>query len=239
MGMSSRLSLLSALGCLLAGGVAYAATPSKPDPKPEKPFVARSFQSAPAAKPVVQAVRAEPKPRPEQQTTTIRNSKPRPKARPAKQKAKASQPATAATAVAVTASAGLVESEWEPVVQYYSGGSYGVSHINKLASKSGDGGVSGDRQMVASAAARYGIPFALLWGTYGAESSYGTNSGGGSKPPYFGLTQSYPGPPSTAFRGTSGNFLSDAAKAARSWAKNYKLKLGRWPSTQAQAALGR
>lgn len=123
-------------------------------------------------------------------------------------------------------------------MQYYSGGSYGVSHINKLAKKAGNGGVAGDRAMVAAAASRYGIPFALLWGTYGAESSYGTNTGGGAKPPYFGLTQAYPGPPSSAYRGTSGNFAADAAKSARSWAKNYKLKVGRWPSAQAQQVLG-
>lgn len=231
--MSRWLSLLSAFGCLLLAGVAYAATPSKPQKK-EKPFTARLYYTPPAPKlkvktrPLSDGSKSEPRKRPS-----------RDPARPKPRRSSPSfTPASPAPVASVASVAGRVGPEWEETVQYYSGGSYGVAHINKLASKAGNGGVSGDRQMVAQAASRHGIPFALLWGTYGAESSYGTNTGGGAKPPYFGLTQAYPGPPSSPYRGTSGNFAADAAKAARSWAKNYKLKTGSWPSSQAARSLG-
>lgn len=117
-----------------------------------------------------------------------------------------------------------VGSEWQRVVQHYSGGGYGVDRINSKASKQGDGAVAGDRKTVAEAAARYKIPFELLWGTYGVESGYGTGKWHGGITPYFGLTYKYPG------RGTSGNFRKDAFESAKTWADLFKHYKGKSPS---------
>jgi hypothetical protein len=128
---------------------------------------------------------------------------------------------------------GPVSKAWESTVRYYSGGGYGVELINKNSTKTGNGGYPNDRAIVQAAAAKYRIPFRLLWGTYGSESSWGKNTGGESIPPYFGLTWHYPknkvpqlGPKASKYLGTSGNFRKDAEEAARTWLKNYKLKNG-------------
>jgi 3D (Asp-Asp-Asp) domain-containing protein len=124
-----------------------------------------------------------------------------------------------------------VSGAWESTVRYYSGGGYGVDHINENSTRTKDGGYPNDKAIIAAAAAKYGIPFRLLWGTYGSESSWGTNTGGESIPPYFGLTWHYPknkvpelGPKPSKYLGTSGNFKKDAEESARTWLKNYKLK---------------
>lgn len=93
---------------------------------------------------------------------------------------------------------------WDQVLHSYSGNSYGLAHIQKLAHEHPGGGAHPhDRAIVAADAKKYGIPFDVLWGVYGAESSWGKAASN------FGLTGQFPG------RGTSGNFATDARMSAQ------------------------
>jgi hypothetical protein len=99
--------------------------------------------------------------------------------------------------------AGGSSSAWNAVLEKYSGNSYGLSHVEQLAGEHPGGGAHpGDRKTVEADAKKYGIPFKILWGIYGAESSFGKAASS------FGLTGQYPG------TGTSGNFGTDARVSA-------------------------
>jgi hypothetical protein len=78
--------------------------------------------------------------------------------------------ATTTTAAYVTGS--MPSSAWNSVVEKYSGGNYGISHVKEEAS---GGGNSPYRGVVAAAAKKYGVPFGLLWGIFGSETGYGSN----------------------------------------------------------------
>jgi hypothetical protein len=110
-------------------------------------------------------------------------------------------PMTASTQTA--AYTGGSSSAWNAVLEKYSGNSYGLSHVEQLAGEHPGGGAHpGDRKTVEADAKKYGIPFKILWGIYGAESSFGKAASN------FGLTGQYPG------AGTSGNFGTDARVSA-------------------------
>lgn len=117
----------------------------------------------------------------------------------------------------LTGPGGTLDNSWEAAVQEYSGNNYGVDRIINLYRQSpkGDGGVKGDRAIVTRVAREFKVPFALLWGCYGAESTWGTNKNASGYIPYFGLTADYPG------RGTSGNFSKDARRSAEIWVGCY------------------
>ena len=90
---------------------------------------------------------------------------------------------------------------WENALNAYTGGSYGVDHVNALwplAPKHGK-----RRAIVLATAVRYNIPFRLLLGIWGAESTFGQYAC------HFGLTGNFPGV------GTSGNFATDARIASQ------------------------
>lgn len=223
-----RLAYMGAAALCLAGGFAlFSLLPQKPSaPKPEPEFRARVYRTEPALKkePVARE-RTKPNPKKAKEATRKPQKKAKPIQRPAPESTgQAWQPVETTEVATAGVEVEVIGSDWESSVQYYSGGSYGVAHINKHAKKEGNGGYPNDREIIARSAAKYGIPFALLWGTYGAESSWGQNTGGGELPPYFGLTSAYPGGGQSRYRGTSGNFVSDAEKAARSWLKIYRLK---------------
>jgi hypothetical protein len=94
-------------------------------------------------------------------------------------------------------------SGWNSVLEKYSGNSYGLSHVEQLARENPGGGAHpGDRRTIEADAKKYGIPFNVLWGIYGAESSFGKAASN------FGLTGQFPG------TGTSGNFNTDARMSA-------------------------
>jgi hypothetical protein len=95
-----------------------------------------------------------------------------------------------------------VTQAWEPILQYYTGGYYGVSHVNSLWPYAPRGKRC---QPVLDAAVRYRIPYKLLLGVWGAESGWGR---GGSN--YFGLI----GP-------ANGNLRHDAFYAAKLFNKFY------------------
>jgi hypothetical protein len=98
---------------------------------------------------------------------------------------------------------GTPSSAWNTVLGKYSGGSYGLSHVEQLAGEHPGGGAHpGDRRTVEADAKKYGVPFNVLWGIYGAESSFGKAASS------FGLTGQFPG------TGTSGNFSTDARMSA-------------------------
>lgn len=102
-------------------------------------------------------------------------------------------------------------SVWNSVLSKYSGGSYGLSHVDQLAGENKGGGAHpGDRATVEADAKKYGIPFNVLWGIYGAESSFGKAASN------FGLTGQFPG------TGTSGNFNTDARMSAQDLANLVK-----------------
>lgn len=99
---------------------------------------------------------------------------------------------------------GTSSSGWNSVLKSYSGGSYGLDYVLKLAHEHPGGGAHrGDRATVAADAKKYGIPFDVLWGIYGAESSFGKAASN------FGLTGQFPG------TGTSGSFGTDARMSAQ------------------------
>lgn len=106
---------------------------------------------------------------------------------------------------------GAPSSAWNTVLGKYSGGSYGLFHVEQLAGEHPGGGAHpGDRKTVEADAKKYGIPFNILWGIYGAESSFGKAASN------FGLTGQFPG------TGTSGNFGTDARMSAEDLANLIK-----------------
>jgi hypothetical protein len=108
-------------------------------------------------------------------------------------------PTAMPTALDTTSSGSM----WNAVLEKYSGGSYGLSHVEQLAGEHPGGGAHpGDLAMVKADAKKYGIPWGVLWGIYGAESSFGKAASS------FGLTSQFPG------TGTSGNFGTDARMSA-------------------------
>jgi hypothetical protein len=112
-------------------------------------------------------------------------------------------PMGASPATQMAAYNGGASGGWNAVLQKYSHGSYGLSHVEQLAGEHpGAGAHPGDRATVEADARKYGIPFNVLWGIYGAESSFGKAKSN------FGLTGQYPG------TGTSGNFGTDARTSA-------------------------
>ena len=112
-----------------------------------------------------------------------------------------------------TASSRRLPNTWNAPANAYSGNSYpgGVDHLNSLLQNAPmHGHIPNDRNMVAEAARNGHVPFALLWATYGAESSWGSASS------WFGLTADHPG------TGTSGDFKADAKRSAEIWLRLYK-----------------
>jgi hypothetical protein len=112
-------------------------------------------------------------------------------------------PMSAGAGTQLASYSGPASGGWNSVLEKYSGNSYGLSHVEQLAGEqSGGGAHAGDRATVEADAKKYGIPFNVLWGVYGAESSFGKAKSN------FGLTGQYPG------TGTSGNFGTDARMSA-------------------------
>ncbi len=96
---------------------------------------------------------------------------------------------------------------WNAILESYSGDHYGKKgygsasqYVAMLAGQETGGGER--RRIVEADAKKYGIPFGVLWGIYGAESSFGKAASS------FGLTNQFPG------TGTSGNFSTDARMSA-------------------------
>lgn len=122
---------------------------------------------------------------------------------------------------------GTIDNTWESVADEYSGGNYklksgsggkNVGYMNYLLKNAPQSGrVPNDRKIVEDAAKRHQVPFAVLWATYGAESSWGKAKS------YFGLTGNHPG------TGTTGNFESDANEAALTWKRIYVQKNNKNP----------
>lgn len=103
---------------------------------------------------------------------------------------------------------GSASSGWNSILEKYSGDEYGhkgygsaSQYVAMLAGQNKGGGAQ--RRTVEADAKKYGIPFNVLWGIYGAESSFGKAASN------FGLTGQYPG------IGTSGNFNTDARTSAQ------------------------
>lgn len=112
-----------------------------------------------------------------------------------------------------------LDNSWDAPAMTYSGGSYGVEHLNNLLNSAPQNGhVNNDRHIVDQAAKNNQVPFAILWATYGAESSWG---GAAS---WFGLTGAH------GASGTSGNFASDADESAKTWKRLYIQANHRNPS---------
>jgi len=95
-----------------------------------------------------------------------------------------------------------VTQAWEPIFNYYTGGYYGVSHVNSMWPYAPRGKKC---QPVLDAAVRYRIPYKLLLGVWGAESGWGR---GGSN--YFGLIGA-----------ASGDLRTDAFYSAKLFSKFY------------------
>lgn len=103
-------------------------------------------------------------------------------------------------------------SSWNAILEKYSNKEYGQKghgtaqqYVEGLAAQNSGGGSR--RATVEADAKKYGIPFNILWGIYGAESSFGKAKSN------FGLTGQFPG------TGTSGNFGTDARMSAEDLAK--------------------
>lgn len=105
-----------------------------------------------------------------------------------------------------------VSYRWESILNLYTGGSYGVGHVNSLWPAAPRGA---RRQVVLGAAVHHHVPFRLLLGVWGAESSFGRYAC------HFGLTGYFPG------RGTSGDFRRDAHLAADLFDRLYRNRYGR------------
>ena len=105
-----------------------------------------------------------------------------------------------------------VTSRWESILNTYTGGNYGVGHVNSLWPAAPRGR---RRQVVLGAAVHHHVPFRLLLGVWGAESSFGRYAC------HFGLTGYFPG------RGTSGDFRRDAHLAADLFDRLYRNRYGR------------
>ena len=105
-----------------------------------------------------------------------------------------------------------VHASWGPVLSTYTGGYYGVAHINRLWPNAPRGP---RRDIVLLEAVRHRVPFRLLLGVWGAESSFGRAAS------HFGLTGYFPG------RGTSGSFSWDAHLAAQLLDRLYRGRYGK------------
>ena len=135
---------------------------------------------------------------PENVSTTVPKA-PKPGPTPAQIKAAKKKKAHAARVRRIRSAP--VTYAWENALNAYTGGSYGVSHVNALwplAPKHGK-----RRAIVLATAVRYNIPFRLLLGIWGAESTFGQYAC------HFGLTGNFPGV------GTSGDFATDAKMSSQ------------------------
>ena len=105
-----------------------------------------------------------------------------------------------------------VTSKWQSVLEIYTGGSYGVDHVNALWPRSPHGQ---KRKTIIGAAIHHHVPARLLLGVWGAESGFGAYACN------FGLTGYFPG------TGTSGSFWKDAHLAAELFDRLYRSRYGR------------
>jgi hypothetical protein len=99
--------------------------------------------------------------------------------------------------------------KWEPILEAYTGGNYGVGHVNSLWPMAPHGK---RRQIVLRAAVHHHVPLRLLLGIWGAESTFGHYAC------HFGLTGYFPG------TGTSGDFRRDAHLAAALLDRLYRIR---------------
>jgi len=121
-------------------------------------------------------------------------------------------PEKAVARVARVARTTSVTFRWEPILAEYTGGSYGVDHVNNLWRSAPH---DHRRQIVLGAAVHHHVPLRLLLGVWGAESSFGRYAC------HFGLTGWFPG------RGTSGDFRRDAHLAADLFDRLYRSRYDR------------
>ena len=105
-----------------------------------------------------------------------------------------------------------VDAKWAPVLWTYTGGYYSTGHVNQLWPKAPRGPRRG---IILEACIRHRVPWRLLLGVWGAESSFGRAAS------HFGLTGYFPG------RGTSGSFSRDADLAAALFNRLYRARYGR------------
>ena len=105
-----------------------------------------------------------------------------------------------------------VDAKWAPVLWTYTGGYYSTGHVNQLWPKAPRGPRRG---IILEACIRHLVPWRLLLGVWGAESSFGRAAS------HFGLTGYFPG------RGTSGSFSRDADLAAALFNRLYRARYGR------------
>lgn len=101
---------------------------------------------------------------------------------------------------------------WGPVLGDYTGGYYSTGLVNQLYQRAPHGPRRG---IILLEAIRHRVPFRLLLGVWGAESSFGRATS------HFGLTGYFPG------IGSSGSFATDAHLAARLFARLYRSRYGR------------
>ena len=101
---------------------------------------------------------------------------------------------------------------WNCVLGQYTGGSYYIGRVNQLYPYAPKGPRRG---IILTESIRHRVPFRLMLGIWGAESSFGRAWS------HFGLTGYFPG------RGTSGNFSYDAHLAARLLDRLYRGCHGR------------
>jgi len=101
---------------------------------------------------------------------------------------------------------------WGPVLSTYTGGYYSTGLVNQLWPKAPKGPRRG---IILEACIRHRVPWRLLLGVWGAESTFGRAQS------HFGLTGYFPG------RGTSGSFSRDADLAAGLFARLYRARHGR------------
>ena len=105
-----------------------------------------------------------------------------------------------------------VDAKWGPVLWTYTGGYYSTGHVNQLWPKAPRGPRRG---IILEACIRHRVPWRLLLGVWGAESTWGRAAS------HFGLTGYFPG------RGTSGSFSRDADLAAALFNRLYRARYGR------------
>lgn len=105
-----------------------------------------------------------------------------------------------------------VTSKWNCALGQYTGGYYYVGHVNSLWPYAPRGS---RRDVVLLESIRHRVPFRLMLGVWGAESSFGRAAS------HFGLTGYFPG------RGTSGSFSWDAHLAAKLMDRLYRGCHGR------------
>jgi hypothetical protein len=105
-----------------------------------------------------------------------------------------------------------VDAKWGPVLWTYTGGYYSTAHVNQLWPKAPKGPRRG---IILEACIRHRVPWRLLLGVWGAESTWGRAAS------HFGLTGYFPG------RGTSGSFSRDADLAAALFNRLYRARHGR------------